>query len=181
MTHPSLSPIAAKNELWRPHNVNLSFNGPTRLSVGLSQSRNLVSIRLLKNIGIPYTLNYMKRFGFDPSKLPNSLSLALGTASLTPLQLAQGYAVIANGGFLIKPHLMTKISRDDGTVLYEANEATACTLCLQTNNPNLTASTLPGKQAPESITPQNAYLMNHAFNQYYFTWNRSRSAEHWAT
>ncbi|PHQ78584.1 MAG: peptidase [Coxiella sp. (in: Bacteria)] len=82
---------SGENSLWRPHNDTNKFYGPTRLKVGLAKSRNLVSIRLLQSIGIDYTLNYVKRFGFNPDLLPHTLSLALGSGTVTPMQMAAGY------------------------------------------------------------------------------------------
>ena len=86
------------NSLWRPQNDTHKFYGPTRLRTAIIESRNLVSIRLFALMGLPYTVNYLKHFGFVPSQLPPGLSLALGTAMVTPLQMAQAYAVFANGG-----------------------------------------------------------------------------------
>ena len=97
------APIAVANagaeeDLWRPQEDTKKFYGPTRLREALTKSRNLVSIRLLDLIGIPYTINYVAQFGFTPDQLPQTLSMALGSGTVTPLQLVAGYAVFANGG-----------------------------------------------------------------------------------
>ena len=89
----------SQEALWRPQNDNRMFAGPTRLRMGLIRSRNLVSIRVLNTIGIPYTISTLTKFGFPRDKLPHGLSLALGTANITPLELATAYATLANGGF----------------------------------------------------------------------------------
>jgi penicillin-binding protein 1A len=140
--------------LWRPHNDNNQFYGPTRLRMGLIRSRNLVSIRLLEAVGVAQTIPYLERFGFDKETLPNSLSLALGSLSITPLQLAGGYAVFANGGHKVDPHLIDKITDAKNSVILQTLPRIACL-------PNCEG--IPSNQkAPEVITPQVAYLINSA-------------------
>ena len=94
---------------WRPENYSGQFYGPTRLREALYRSRNLVSIRILRAIGASYVVDYAQRFGFTDDQLPNDLTLALGSASVTPLQMARAYAVLANGGYLIEPYLISGI------------------------------------------------------------------------
>jgi penicillin-binding protein 1A len=148
--------------MWRPQNDNDTFNGPTRLRVGLMQSRNLVSIRLLRKIGIPYAVQYAKRFGLVDSALPQSLSLSLGSGVMTPIELARGLAVFANGGFLINPYLITRITEDNAKTLYQATPAKACFLCnAQGVNDGATMG-VPEANAPQVISPQVAYLINSA-------------------
>ena len=159
---PIVRSDSGENQLWRPHNVNLSFNGPTRLMVGLSESRNLVSIRLLNDISIPYALNYTRRFGFNPKLLPHSLSLALGTAEVSPLQIATGYSVFANGGFYVTPHLITSVKQTNGTILQQNQAHSACAACLNTNPPLSNLNNLPLRAAPQTLSSDNAYLMTHA-------------------
>ena len=103
---------------WRPENSGGHFNGPTRLRQALYQSRNLVSIRLLRATGIDTVLNYVKNLGLDTSTLPHNLSLALGSGTLTPMDVARGFAVIANGGYSIQPYLVQSIhdGRRQGSV-----------------------------------------------------------------
>lgn len=134
---------SGENAWWRPENDTQEFYGPTRLRVALAQSRNLVSIRLLDAIGIPYTLDYLQRFGLDPSSMPHSLSMALGSGVLTPMQLATGYATFANGGYRITPYFIEKIVGHDHKILYQASE----------------------QKPAEVITPQNAYLMTQAMRE----------------
>ena len=155
------APIAieqADGSWWRPHNNEDKFFGPTRLRIGLIKSRNLVSVRLLQSVEIPYVLDYLKRFGFNVGKLPATLSLALGSGEVTPLELARGFTVFANGGYRVTPYFIEKIVNDQGAITYEANPDRACSACI--SDPELPAANRPKNIAPEAITPQNAYLMN---------------------
>ena len=112
---------AGMEEAWRPKNDNNTFLGPIRLREALYKSRNLVSIRLLQTIGIDYTLDYISSFGFNRQDLPRNLSLALGTAGLTPLEIASGWSAFANGGHKIQPYLIERIDSRDGKPLFIAN------------------------------------------------------------
>ncbi|MBV1914393.1 MAG: transglycosylase domain-containing protein, partial [Pseudomonadales bacterium] len=94
---------------WRPQNSSGKFGGPTRLRKALYQSKNLVSIRLLKALTPKAAIDYIQRFGFDEKSLSNDLSLALGSAALTPLEIATGYAVFANGGYKVSPYFINEI------------------------------------------------------------------------
>lgn len=157
---PVVMQDTGENSLWRPRNDTLKFYGPTRLLVGLTKSRNLVSIRLLQDIGIQYTLDYLTRFGFDKNTLPQSLSLALGSASITPLHVASSYAVFANGGYRVSPHFITKITDETNNVVYAPSYPMACETCI--SNPHLDSTVMPDNIAPKVLTPQNAYLMTQA-------------------
>jgi penicillin-binding protein 1A len=117
---------------WRPENSSGQFYGPTRLREAFYRSRNLVSIRLLKNLGINNTLEHITKFGFDAKDLPKDLSLALGSAGITPMQIAAGYAMIANGGHYIEPFLVSRIENANGELLFEADPYIVCdTTCQQ--------------------------------------------------
>ncbi|MDH4273955.1 MAG: penicillin-binding protein 1A [Gammaproteobacteria bacterium] len=118
---------AALEDTWRPENFAGEIAGPTRFREALVKSRNLVSIRILRAIGTTYAIDYAKRFGFDGNELPHDLSLALGSASVTPLAVARGYAVFANGGYLVNPHLFKRIVDGNGVEVYRANQPTVCT------------------------------------------------------
>ena len=111
---------------WRPENSSGKFYGPTRLREAFYRSRNLVSIRLLKNLGINNTLEHIKKFGFNEKDLPKDLSLALGSAGITPMQIAAGYAMIANGGHYIEPYLVSRIENAQGDILFEAEPYIVC-------------------------------------------------------
>ncbi|WP_058535714.1 penicillin-binding protein 1A [Legionella saoudiensis] len=140
--------------LWRPHNVNLKFNGPTRLKQALVQSKNLVSIRILDDIGINYTIDFLARFGFNKKTLPRGLSLALGSLSISPMDLTAAYAVFANGGYKVEPYLIDRITDKDGKILLQAKPSVACTHC----DPSVDHSAL----APRVIPGDIAYLMTSA-------------------
>ncbi len=119
------SPIVFVEEgmdrVWRPKNDNNTFLGPIRLREALYKSRNLVSIRLLQTLGMGYTIDYIERFGFKPEDLPANLSLALGTATLTPMEITVGWTAFANGGYKIEPYLIERIEDRDGKVVFTAN------------------------------------------------------------
>ncbi len=150
---------------WRPENYSGKFYGPTRLRVALRNSRNLVSIRLLRSIGINYAINHASRFGFDKSLLPRDLSLSLGSLSLTPLELAKGYMVLANGGFATRPYLIQRIEDMNGEILFEAEPAMACLSCElkaaetqpNENNTELVKQDEP-LLAPRVVNHQNIFL-----------------------
>jgi len=114
---------------WRPENYSGKFFGPTRLREALFKSRNLVSIRILRSIGVAYATNFAKRYGFDSDQLPHDLSLALGSCELSPLQLSTGFAVFSNGGYSIKPYFIQRIEDINGNVLFEADPEMACVSC----------------------------------------------------
>ncbi len=154
---PVVMSDTGENALWRPMNDTKKFYGPTPLRIGIIKSRNLVSIRVLQAIGIHYALDYIKRFGFDPNTLPHSLSLALGSGSVTPMQIANGYTVFANGGSRVNPYFIQRIEDQHRQVLFEAKPLTACSVCI--TNPSPPVEELPTPMAPQVITPQNAYLI----------------------
>ena len=114
---------AGMEEAWRPKNDNNTFLGPIRLREALHKSRNLVSIRVLQAIGMDYTLKYVSRFGFNKQDLPRNFSLALGTANLTPLEIATGWCTFANGGYKVAPYLISRIESREGQPLFVANPA----------------------------------------------------------
>nr|WP_073524712.1 penicillin-binding protein 1A [Pseudomonas fluorescens] len=109
------------DKVWRPKNDTNTFLGPIRIREALYKSRNLVSIRLLQAMGVGKTIDYMTRFGFAKSDLPPNLSLALGTATLTPMEIATGWSTFANGGYKIAPYLIDKIESRNGDTLFTAN------------------------------------------------------------
>lgn len=142
---------------WRPQNASRRFYGPTRLRVGLMRSRNLVSVRLLQEISIPYAISYVKRFGFDEEVLPKSLSLALGSLNVSPLEIARAYAVIANGGYRINPFLIERITDSNNNVILATNPATACDECQEHH-----ADQASLKLAPRVMDQKVAYLITSA-------------------
>ena len=114
---------------WRPKNSPNEYAGPIRLRQGLGQSKNVVMVRAMRAMGVDYAAEYLQRFGFPAQNIVHTESLALGSASFTPLQVARGYAVMANGGFLVDPWFIAKIENDQGGVLFEAKPKIACADC----------------------------------------------------
>ena len=139
---PIILPNTNSTDLWRPQNDTKEFYGPTRLRVGLTESRNIISVRLLQAIGISYAVDYMQKFGFLAKNLPPTPSLALGTASVSPIEMATGYAVFANGGYKVEPFLIKRIEDEKGKIVFQ--EAI-------TEVPSITAK--------KAISPQVAYII----------------------
>ena len=117
---------------WRPQNYGLKFYGPTRLRKALTLSINTVSVRLLRSIGVKPAIEHLERFGFDGDKLPHNLSLALGSGSLTPLEVVSGFGVFANGGFKVEPYFIANITDGDGNIIEQANPLLVCPDCPET-------------------------------------------------
>ena len=173
---------------WRPENYSGKFFGPTRLREALTRSRNLVSIRLLREIGIRDTIEYVGRFGFDTEQLPHDLSLALGSGAVAPIELARAHSVFANGGYLIEPYFIEEIANERGEVIFRAEPLQVCESCdpepppeasppsdeeelipVGINEPPFPDEAFPALQtapeprirpAPRVISPQNAYQIN---------------------
>ena len=117
--------------VWQPQNDNGKFSGPMRMREALVQSRNLVSVRLLDAIGVDFARKYITQFGFKLESLPPNLSMSLGTASLTPMSIARGYTVFANGGFLVDPWFIDRVVDRNGVVIAATHPALACRACPQ--------------------------------------------------
>lgn len=138
---------------WRPENYSRKFFGPTPLRTALRKSRNLVSIRLLRRLGIDSVTETALRFGFNEEQLPKSLSLALGSGYASPLQMARVYATFANGGFLITPYYIDHIENRQGEIVFQHQPAVACPSC-EEDYPAQTG------YAPRIISPEINFLMN---------------------
>ncbi len=127
------APVVVKDNslgsAWRPENYSRKFFGLTRMREALKRSLNLVSIRLLRSIGVEKARKYLQKFGFKAEYLPQNLSLALGTASLLPIEVARAYAVFANGGFLITPYFVDRIEDSAHNIIFQADPLTSCRLC----------------------------------------------------
>lgn len=146
------APIVLEGEgmeaAWRPENSSREFHGPTRLREALVRSRNLVSIRILRTMGTSTSIDYITRFGFTREQMPDNLTLALGTMQATPLEIASGYAVFANGGYRVQPYFIDRIENAAGQVVWHAEPRSVCDNCP------------PSPQVAERvISPQNAWLM----------------------
>jgi len=126
---------------WEPKNFDATFDGPIRLRTALTKSKNLVSIRILQAITPQYAQDYISRFGFDPKQHPPYLTMALGAGSVTPLEMATGYSVFANGGYKVAPYFITRVEDASGRVLAKAAPVRA------------------GEGAQRSIDSRNAFVM----------------------
>lgn len=128
------------SKLWEPRNFDGKYSGPIRMRVALAKSKNLASIRILQAIGLQYAQDYITRFGFEAEQHPAYLPMALGSGAVTPMQMAAGYAVFANGGYQVTPYFIKRIEDKFGNVLNTAQPAIA------------------GKDANQVIDPRNAFL-----------------------
>lgn len=155
---------------WRPKNSPAVYNGPIRIRRALAQSKNVISVRLLRGVGLQRTADHLLKFGFKDSDINRSESLALGSASITPLELARGMSAFANGGHLIEPYFISEIQDAYGNVLFKANPALACDEeSLPTHNEfslhNSSDEVKPTKKcAPRIISKQNAFLIADAMH-----------------
>ncbi|MCK5819241.1 MAG: PBP1A family penicillin-binding protein [Psychromonas sp.] len=114
---------------WRPKNSPPIYEGPIRLRKALGESKNVVSVRLVENLGVPTVVDRLVKFGFNRNDIPQSKSIALGSPSFTPLEVAVGYAVISNGGYKIDPYIIERIEDINGNVIYQASPKTVCKDC----------------------------------------------------
>ncbi len=126
---------------WEPKNYDGKFEGPMPLRTALAKSKNMVSIRILHSIGVRYAQDWITRFGFDAEKHPAYLTMALGAGSVTPMQMAQAYSVFANGGYRVNPHLIARITDNNGRVLYQIQPS-------------------PLTDEARAIEPRNAFMMS---------------------
>lgn len=182
------------DNVWRPKNSPEEYIGPIRVRQALAQSKNVIAVRLLQGVGLDGIINHLASFGFSPADLPRNESLALGSASLTPLEVATGFAAFANTGFLISPYIIDRIENAEGKIIYQANPLKACDPCqpaeaeVALNNfdvtshednadslalsevsaftemNNLKVTTELIKSAPRIISAQNAFLITEALN-----------------
>ena len=140
-------------QTWRPENDGGTFSGPTRLREALVHSRNLVSIRLLRAVGAADVIDYAARFGFERASMPNNLTLALGTLTATPLQVATGYSAFANGGYKIEPYFIERIENAVGETVWRAQPAVACAACETAAAELRPDADSPGGTVAPGITP----------------------------
>jgi len=167
---------------WRPQNSPAEYDGPIRMRVALGKSKNVVSVRLLRGVGLDNAIEHLTRFGLDKADIHRDETVSLGSSSHTPLEIVRGMATIANGGFLIEPYFIDRVLNETGEVLWQTNPVVACSDCDETNSPQqqpvseeadiealLAAElnqSLPVQTdsdevlaAPRVITPQNAFLV----------------------
>lgn len=162
---------------WKPQNFEEKFYGPTRLREAMVNSRNVVSIRLLREMEIPYATEYISQFGFSPAELPDNLSMALGSASLIPISIARGYAVFANGGYLVDPYFIDRIVDAKGTVRFAASPMVACADCFSDEGPDIETADIPEQTEPVfrplqleaqenlEVTPQDSAVIRDAVSE----------------
>ena len=174
---------AWSHDTWAPENDDGKYWGEMRLRNSLAQSRNTISIRLLQAVGLNYELDYLNNFGFNVSKLPHNLTLALGTPEVTPLEMATAYTVFANGGYRVSPYIIERVEDRKGNVIYQANPKTVCPTCsAPTATPDdaskagpgvIDSNNLPKDQttkptvniAPRAISPQVAFLVTQGMQE----------------
>ncbi|MAI93579.1 MAG: hypothetical protein CME45_01035 [Halieaceae bacterium] len=163
-----LDNIAAA-EIWRPENDSGKFYGPTRLREALAFSRNLVSIRVLQRVGIGPFIRYVEKLGFNTEDMQANLTLALGTHAFTPLEVAAGYAILANEGFKVEPWLIARIENAQGDIVYEADPLVACPECIASDggdSEEVRMEDILGTAVPEVRTaervmdPRVAYIVS---------------------
>jgi penicillin-binding protein 1A len=112
--------VTTGSQPWEPKNYDGTFDGPMTLKRGLAKSKNMVSIRVLQSIGPPFAQEWIARFGFEPERHPAYLTMALGAGSVTPLQMASAFGVFANGGYLVAPRLIDRVTDHKGRVLQDS-------------------------------------------------------------
>ncbi len=152
---------------WRPKNSPPTYVGPTRLRIGLAQSKNVMAVRVLREVGLDDTRNFLTRFGFDIDEVPRSETIALGAGSLTPVKVAQGYSVFANGGYYVEPFYISRIESPFGETEFEATPKVVCQQdCQQQLNIDPMANEFAEQDvdaevqyAPQVISEQNAFLV----------------------
>jgi penicillin-binding protein 1A len=179
---PIILDDANLEEVWRPENSGGGFRGPMRLRDALVMSRNLVSIRLLREMGVRPVVDYVKNFGFtkEKNRIPDNLTLALGSLEATPLEVATGFSVFANGGYRVEPFYIDRIEGPGGQIVYTATPHTVCAECTdpidaisaaeRAKQTKVSATTVPPipldptarriEPAEQVIAPQISFLMN---------------------
>lgn len=141
-----IDPRLTGGELWEPRNYDNRFDGPMTLATGLKKSKNLVSIRIMQSIGAAYAQEYVTKFGFLASRTPAQLTTALGAGTTTPWEMAAAYSVFANGGYRVKPFLITRVTDNEGKVL------------MRVKNPSA------GTETIRAIDDRNAFIMHTLLN-----------------
>ena len=151
---------AGVEDAWRPENYSRKSYGPTRLKEALTHSRNLVSIRLLNEIGVDFALTHLRKFGFSDGQLSNNLSLALGSAEVTLWEMARAYSVFANGGYLIDPYYIDRIETYDHEMLFQHIPQRVCRSCEQVQDEIIADAGVNNSIAPRVVDARNVWIMN---------------------
>ena len=139
---------------WRPKNSPPTYDGPTRVRRGLAQSKNVMSVRLMRSLGVAQTVEHLTLFGFEKSELPENESLSLGSASLTPLSLITGMSAFANGGYLVQANLIDRVLDVSGQVIYEPVKLTV----IESEETQIEMAENQ-MAAPRIISEENAFLI----------------------
>jgi penicillin-binding protein 1A len=161
------------DKVWRPKNDTNTFLGPIPMREALYKSRNMVSIRILQALGVDRARNCISKFGLNKDDLPPNLSMALGTATLTPMEIAGAWTVFANGGFKVAPYVVQRIESRDGQLLYQANPPSiphdeeqaqaqpqpAATDAFGNDDPSKSKTTIEPAAAERVIDARTAYIM----------------------
>ncbi|MBU3020806.1 penicillin-binding protein 1A [Aestuariibacter sp. A3R04] len=177
---------ASTGVAWRPQNSPPEYDGPIRMRVALGKSKNVVSVRLMRGVGLQKAREHLAKFGFDPDEIPNDETVSLGSGSHTPLEVVRAMSVIANGGFLVTPYFIDRVENELGEVLWKTEPTWACNPCrddqgnvieqeenlealleAQLNKEGGLAATIPSNQpdapekrsAPQVISAENAFLV----------------------
>jgi len=169
---------------WRPRNSPEQYDGPIRLREALARSKNVVSVRLVRAMGVDTVADYLPRFGFAANDLARNETIALGSASFTPLEMSRAFAVFANGGFLVEPYFIDKIESTEGELIFKTEPAIGCSECeeaqatvaeleaeqAERDNEDAAQVEIPEellaladvKLAPRVLSAQTAYLVSNA-------------------
>ena len=187
MDAPIVYDDSGQEKTWRPENSEKGFEGPMRLREALVFSRNLVTIRVVRQLGVDAVIDYAAKFGFNPQEMPKDMTIALGSLPATPLQMVSGYAVFANGGYRVDSYFVERIENAVGQTVFQANPKVVCEQCEgeaarndaapanATGTPGtpgtpgdpdrkpanaLPPLVNPAQLAPRVISPQNDWLMD---------------------
>lgn len=144
---------ASLEAAWRPQNNTREFRGPMRLREALVRSRNLVSIRVMHTLGPDFATKYIERFGFPENSLPHNLTLALGTAQVSPLEMAGAYSIFANGGYRVEPYYIDRIQGPGNNIVYEAQPRFVCRECVEQAAANQPLMAADGTEATPVSAP----------------------------
>ena len=159
------APVVIEDDIsgdWRPQNYSRKVFGPTRLREALSKSLNLVSVRLVRALGVETIRDYLEKFGFDRARLPQGLSLALGSATVTPMEIARAYGVFANGGYLVEPFFIARVEDPSGQIVEYANRQMLCSGCaIPISESSESSKPLPDLRfSQQVVSPENAFILD---------------------
>jgi len=159
------APVVIEDDIsgdWRPQNYSRKVFGPTRLREALSKSLNLVSVRLVRALGVETIRDYLEKFGFDRARLPQGLSLALGSATVTPIEIARAYGVFANGGYLVEPFFIARVEDPSGQIVEYANRQMLCSGCaIPISESSDSSQPLPDLRfSQQVVSPENAFILD---------------------